>query len=77
MNKKLTVTVKQTPPLAIEIRGEVITLDAFLKLAGAVETGGQHHARQKAACRGCVALRRARLSCDSADLTNPEKHAIL
>ncbi|MCL2531915.1 MAG: RNA-binding S4 domain-containing protein [Oscillospiraceae bacterium] len=41
MNKKLTVTVKQTPPLAIEIRGEVITLDAFLKLAGAVETGGQ------------------------------------
>jgi len=41
MNKKLTVTLKQNPPVAIEIRGEVITLDAFLKLAGAVESGGQ------------------------------------
>jgi len=41
MNKKISVKLKQNPPVEITIRGEVITLDAFLKLAGAVETGGQ------------------------------------
>jgi len=41
MNKKISVTIKQNLPMDIAIRGEVITLDAFLKLVGAVETGGQ------------------------------------
>ena len=41
MNKpNFTIKLKQTPPVAIEIRGGFIRLDAFLKLAGAVETGG-------------------------------------
>jgi len=35
-----TVKLKQTPPVAIEIRDGFIRLDAFLKLAGAAETGG-------------------------------------
>ena len=38
--KKIKVTIKQTPPVAIEIHGGFIRLDAFLKLAAAVETGG-------------------------------------
>ena len=37
--KKITVKVK--PPADIPIRGEFIRLDAFLKLANAVESGGQ------------------------------------
>jgi len=44
MNKPIKVKIKSTPPVAIEIRDELIRLDAFLKLAGAVETGG--HAKQ-------------------------------
>lgn len=41
MNKpNFTIKLKQTPPVAIEIRDGFIRLDSFLKLAGAVETGG-------------------------------------
>lgn len=40
MNKPIKVKIKSTPPVAIEIRDGFIRLDAFLKLAGAVETGG-------------------------------------
>jgi len=40
MNKPFTIKLKKAPPVAIEIHGGFIRLDAFLKLAGAVETGG-------------------------------------
>ena len=41
MNKNFTVKLKQSPPVEIPIRDDFIRLDAFLKLAGAVESGGQ------------------------------------
>jgi ribosome-associated protein len=37
----IVVRVKQNPPIAIAIQTAFIRLDAFLKLAGAVESGGQ------------------------------------
>jgi len=42
MNNKpnFTIKLKSTPPVAIAIRGGFIRLDAFLKLANAVESGG-------------------------------------
>jgi ribosome-associated protein len=39
--KKITVKVKQTAPVPIPVREGVIRLDALLKLANAVESGGQ------------------------------------
>jgi len=44
MNKPIKVTIKQSPPVTIEIRDGFIRLDSFLKLANAVESGG--HAKQ-------------------------------
>ena len=37
---KFTVKIKQSPPVEIKIREGFIRLDAFLKLANAVESGG-------------------------------------
>jgi len=41
MIKPFTIKVKQTEPAAIGIRSGFIRLDALLKLANAVESGGQ------------------------------------
>ena len=41
MNKKITAKIKTTPPIEIPVQTDFIRLDAFLKLANAVESGGQ------------------------------------
>ena len=40
-NKKITAKIKTSPPTEIPVQTDFIRLDAFLKLANAVESGGQ------------------------------------
>jgi len=41
MNKNITIKINQSPPTPVPITTSFIRLDAFLKLANAVESGGQ------------------------------------